>query len=470
MKLPKWAVALDLFTVLLALLTCSVLVFGGFRMPTVVGRLSMTDWSRPALAMLLLAALRHALVRHHPLPQHVASSVARWWRRADTKIVLPIHLATRGGVLAVGFLAVILIGYAPEAASRWTIYSNDFLDLPARWDAGWYLGIATDGYRWDPNARPDFQQNVAFFPAYPMLMRYLSPLFARQPLWVGVGISLVAFFIGLRYLLRLARLELGDEDQAIASVTLLAAYPFAVFYSAAYTEGLFLLAITGAVYHFRRDQLWRAGAWGALAGLTRPNGCFLSVVLGLMAIAPLWESGSWMPTMPPRTEWSRLARRLASAATPGMGMLAFSAFIYNLTGHPFRWTMQNVAWGRVYRSLDHVVTDRVGYIANNGLYGYASTQTIDAFYALAVLFALGAVWPVYRRFGLPYAAMLVINVLPPVAAGGLLSMGRVTSVLFPAFLWLGASVPARHRGAWVAVFACLQGFVAAMYFTWRPLY
>ena len=33
----------------------------------------------------------------------------------------------------------------------------------------------------------------------------------------------------------------------------------------------------------------------------------------------------------------------------------------------------------------------------------------------------------------------------PWRAGGLLSIGRVTSTLFPAFLWLAAVVPARHR-------------------------
>ncbi len=469
-KLPRWAVALDVLTLFFALLAVSVAVFGGFRIVTVAGRLSVTDWFRPAVAAALILLARHALVRRHPLPQHVVTAVVSWWKRPDTRVVLPIHLATRAGVLAVGFLATILIGFPPEAATRWSLYDNAFLDLPSRWDTGWYLGIAIDGYQWNPASPPHVQQNIAFFPAYPMLVRFLSPLFARQPLWVGVGISLVAFFMALGYFLRLARLEIGDEERAITSVVLLAAYPFAVFFSAAYTEGLFLLTIVAAVYHFRREQLWPAAAWGFVAGLTRPNGCFLSVVLGLMAIGPLWESRQWGPTLPPRMGWPRIAARVASASASGFGMLAFSAFIYDLTGNPLQWTMQNAAWGRVYRSLDNVVIDRVGFIANNGLYGYASTQTIDFVYALAVLFALGVAWPVYRRFGLPYAALLLVNVLPPIAAGGLLSMGRVTSVLFPAFLWMGAAVPARHRAAWIAVFACLQGFVAVMFFTWRPLY
>jgi hypothetical protein len=116
------------------------------------------------------------------------------------------------------------------------------------------------------------------------------------------------------------------------------------------------------------------------------------------------------------------------------------------------------------------VSDRVDFIASQGWYTYASTQTIDMFYSMAVLLALVAVWPVYRRFGLAFAVFILITILPPMSAGGLLSMGRVTSVLFPVFLWLGAVVPATQRSAWIALFAVLQGFVAVMFFTWRPMF
>lgn len=58
----------------------------------------------------------------------------------------------------------------------------------------------------------------------------------------------------------------------------------------------------------------------------------------------------------------------------------------------------------------------------------------------------------------------------PLLAGGTLSLGRITSVLFPTFLWLGAVIPASHRSAWLIVFAMLQGLFAAAFFTWRPLY
>ena len=233
-------------------------------------------------------------------------------------------------------------------------------------------------------------------------------------------------------------------------MTLLAAYPFAVFFSAAYTEGLFLLTLMGAVYHFHRNQLWRAAIWGFVCGLTRPNGSLLSIVLGADggradvgrgAVAADPAAAAGLGRDRPPAAWRR--------RSPGFGMLAFSAFIYRLTGNPFMWTTQNVAWGRVYRSLDSLVSDRVGFIANNGLYSYASTQTHRP-----VLFAGGPAGAGGGVAGLSplrpaVCGFILITILPPMSAGGLLSMGRVTSVLFPVFLWMGAAVPARHRVAWI---------------------
>jgi hypothetical protein len=412
-----------------------------------------------------LAALRHWRWRRVPLWTRVRRGLVRWWTSDDIRAVLPIHLASRLGVLAIGFLAVVLVGLPTAGPPPIQIYGNALLDLPARWDAGWYLSIATEGYQWSPGAEGT-QQNIAFFPAFPLLVRYVSVFFGRQPLWTGVGVSLIAFFWALVYFLRLARLHLEDEGQATAAVWLLAAYPFAVFYSAPYTEALFLLTLVGAIYHFRTGELWAAAGWGLLAGLTRPNGAFLSVVLGLMVLEQAWQA--WRDGAVFR--WIEQFDRLATAAAPGIGMLIYSTFILFLTGSPFAWTAQNAAWGRTYRSLDTVLTDRVEYVTAHGLYDYASSQALDMFYLASVVLILAAVWPVYRRFGAPYAAMLLVNLLPPMAAGGLLSIGRVTSTLFPAFLWLGAVVPARHRSAWLVAFALLQGFAAVMFFTWRPLY
>ena len=228
----------------------------------------------------------------------------------------------------------------------------------------------------------------------------------------------------------------------------------------------------------------RAGTWTTRIVLM--IGALLSIVLALMALtrtprtpglpSPAGSHASLGEVLPPQLAGAKadtfgtVVTRVLAAGSPGYGMLLYSAFIYRLTGDPFMWTRQNIAWGRVYRSLDSIVSDRVDFITNNGLYTYASTQTLDMFYLMAVVLCLAAVWPVYRRYGVALAALIPITILPPMAAGGLLSMGRVTAVLFPVFLWLGAAIPAQHRHAWVGLFALLQGFVAVMFFTWRPLF
>jgi hypothetical protein len=454
--LPRWARVVDVLSVSLIVAAISVFFTGGFREWTPLGRISVTSTTRPLVLAAVLVLLRH-VVRRHPT---IVSTVARVSERARHSIALqtvwPIVFASRVGVLAIGFLGIVLLGYAPDSPP-YRIYNNDLLDMPARWDTGWYMGIATSGYAFDA-AAPNAMQNIAFFPLYPMLMHVVATIMGRHVIWAGVVISVIAFLCAAIYLYKFANNYLGAEA-ATAAVALLAAYPFALFFSAAYTESLFLLTIVATCFHFERDQLWKASAWGLAAGLTRPNGCFLSIVLALIALRDH-----------PAASWRNLARRMIAAAAPGIGMLMFSAYIYKLTGNPFQWAAQHAAWGRVYRGVGALVTDRLVFIQANGLYDYASTMWLDMINLGAVVFVLATVWPVYRRFGVPYAALILVNVLPPLIFGGVLSMGRLTSVFFPSFLWLGAVIPANQRSSWLVAFAMFQALFAIAFFTWRPLY
>jgi hypothetical protein len=157
------------------------------------------------------------------------------------------------------------------------------------------------------------------------------------------------------------------------------------------------------------------------------------------------------------------------AAMPGIGMLIFSAHIYLLTGNPLQWAENHAAYGRVYKGAAAIVTERIEYIRINGLYNYVTVLALDLLNLIPILFAVAAIVPIYRRLGLPYAAMIVINVVLPVLIGGVLSMGRVTATLFPLFLWLGVAIPRRQRTGWLVAFAMMQALFAIAFFTWRPL-
>jgi hypothetical protein len=164
-----------------------------------------------------------------------------------------------------------------------------------------------------------------------------------------------------------------------------------------------------------------------------------------------------------------LAKSLAAAAAPGIGMLIYSAYVNHLTGAWFGWARLHEAWGRSYEGLAPV-TRAYGWITEEGLLHVVEGVPFDTLNSLGLIFALLMLWPVWRRLGVAYAAFILINVVPPMLAGGALSMGRITAPLFPIFLALAASVSPRAITPLTTAFAIGQGLVAVLFFTWRPLF
>ena len=244
------------------------------------------------------------------------------------------------------------------------LFDNEVLNLPIRWDAGWYLQIVTDGYRFAPDA-PDIQQNIVFFPAYPLLVRLVGRLFGgHTPGYVaaGMAVSLASFFGALLYLYALGRDLVGDE-RARYALWLIASYPFAVFFGLTYTESLFLLAAVAAFYHMTRAQFGRAMVWGLLVGLTKTNGAAPSIPLAMLAIAPRLRVADaplvrrFDPAVesPSRPTAGGTGRAMVAAAMPVAGLLIFATFIWRLTGDPLASARGQAAWGRTYEPITHVV-------------------------------------------------------------------------------------------------------------------
>ena len=114
-----------------------------------------------------------------------------------------------------------------------------------RWDALAYLHIAQNGY-----TKASY---TVFFPMYPLLIRLFGAVFGSN-VAAAMLISAVSFVLGLRLLYRLTELEL-DSRAADAAVLLLAFAPMSLFFTAAYTESLFLALSVGAFYAARRRPM-----------------------------------------------------------------------------------------------------------------------------------------------------------------------------------------------------------------------
>ena len=127
------------------------------------------------------------------------------------------------------------------------------------------------------------------------------------------------------------------------------------------------------------------------------------------------------------------------------------------------------AWGRRYTPPAQVALEwwRTPLFFTSAV---GATAIVDYLTGWIVLILLGLTIPVWRRFGPAAAALIVVWLVPALLGGGVLSMGRVTSVIFPVFMWLGATIPPRHRTAWAVACAMGQTLVAGMFFTWRPVF
>src|SRR3954447_2877961 len=225
-------------------------------------------------------------------------SVVRKRGPSAAAIVAAAVVGTRLPILLCGAIAAWAIGTVPPPAAEavWRVSSGEVANLLARWDTFFYYTIATDGYHWNPDVFLHY--NVVFFPLLPMLMRVGGAAIGGHPLLAGLGISLASFAGALWMLYRLAQLELGEEH-AWRVVLLISTFPYAVYFSAVYTESLFLLLSVGAFYAMRRGRLGWVAVCGLLAGVTRPNGFWLALPLGCLALWPRREDADGAALPPP---------------------------------------------------------------------------------------------------------------------------------------------------------------------------
>ena len=376
---------------------------------------------------------------------------ARGSDRGGTRkhLVATTIVLTRLPVLVAGAVAVLVFGTTPPPAAEalWRISADELTNLLARWDTAFYYSIATGGYQWD---RTTFShQNAAFFPLYPLLMRWGGALLGGRPLLAGVLISLLAFAGAIALLHRLAILEM-DEERAQSAIILLVTFPYALFFSVVYTESLFLLLTVGAFYAMRRGRLGFVSVCGLAAGLTRPNGFWLTLPLVCLAL----------------TEPRRRRIALVAAGAPLLGVALFSGYLFVRFGDVLGWVHAQAAWGAV-------LLGRGPAPDPTRLPGEAVIKTTEVITWVGNIAAFGvaavSIKPIWRRFGAAYAAWVAVNLFPPVAMHLFLSLGRFTAVLFPVFFWMALRIPRSRVPVVAGSFAVGQLILAVWFFLWRPV-
>jgi Gpi18-like mannosyltransferase len=242
----------------------------------------------------------------------------RPWRRAFTTA-----LSIWGAASLAYFLVNAMVWMMrSEAGPR----LGDVLDVWDQWDTGHYVTIALQGY--NPNT-----ENPAFFPLYPLLIRYLEPVLPGGALSAGLIISHAACLGALTILFRLTEDLLGTA-MAKRTTFYLMAFPFAWFLVTAYNEAVFLLFMVASLYCMRRGSWWSAGLWGALASATRQAGVLLALAFALEYL----RQRNWRPL-------AIRADALAVLLVP-TGVAAFAYYSWRAFGDPLKFVHVQAAWGR----------------------------------------------------------------------------------------------------------------------------
>ncbi len=370
-------------------------------------------------------------------------------------------LAFRAFSAIVGFLVNAIFPLAQR--EQFTVFSrtNHFWDAFARWDSGWFYGIATNGYAFVEGGR----SNLAFFPTYPLSMRYVAHLFGANQqsdyFIAGILVSWTAFVLAMLILYRLARLELGDDTAAMRSPVYAAVFPFGFFLGVVYSESLFLLGSVATFYAMRRSRWLLAGLAGALTTATRANGIFMLPALLVL----LW---------PHRGDRPALLKGLGAVALAATGYAAYSLFVYQVSGSPFEWRNSIVRWDwnpgsrmpwmPLWTVLSQAIVNPYGYLAGSP---QAICDTLNVAAALVLFAAIPGIIGRFRNSGVAYAVLILINLTVPLSSGSVEGLGRYAAVLFPLPLWLaGLRGETIHR--WLP--AALGMFYVLCFTLWVKLY
>ncbi len=365
----------------------------------------------------------------------------------------------------VGAAVTLLWSPIRDAAAQppfraWIGLGDWLFDTFAQWDSVWFLHIARHGY--------DMKETAAFFPLYPLAVRGVSEIL-RSDVAAAVLVSVAAGAAAVVVLHRLARPLLGEAG-ATTTVLLVALYPVAFVFTAAYSDGLFLALAAGSFLAAVRGRSLTAGVLGGLACATRLVG--LALLPALLVL--LWPRG--------RRGLARLAPLLLLPAA----VAVYALYLNHRLGDPWAFVhAQGIYWHRHVHSAGPLtglwLAVRDGYQGASELvqhlprapHGTFEHRDQWASWNVVQLLLLAAAawltWIAWRRLGVAYGlyslTTLVIVLTSPADLVPLVSLPRFLLGDFPLFLALALLLRDRPGPRlWTLVaFAAAGGAAAAAF-------
>jgi len=373
-------------------------------------------------SVLYLAAIYFGLL-HGEKIKNFAARAAREFPRlvASWQEPLALFAITRLGIYGLGYLSSLVID---KGAWFSTALPSHFLRMFFNWDSFWHQEIAEVGYSFIPG-KPS---NIAFFPLYPLVAQ-LSSFVVGTLRTNGLVISNLALFLAVFYMVKLARLESGDDSVAGRSALYMLIFPGSLFFSYFYSEGLFLFLTLAAYYSARRKRWPAASIFGGLAGLTKITGIIIFIPLLFEYFEPRLRARKF------RLNAAKLSAGWLLLVP--LGLLGFMAYCGLRFGDPLAFFHAQAAWAA------NAVTP-AGVLAKILLLPPFYRMLYVGLIVFALLLVAVMIGKKLRASAIVYAGLLLVVYL---ASNALESTPRQLGVVFPLFIgmaFLGKNRLAHH--------------------------
>ncbi|MDR1294864.1 MAG: hypothetical protein LBK59_07895 [Bifidobacteriaceae bacterium] len=311
-----------------------------------------------------------------------AGAFAGWVRR-----IWSVARHRPGGVAVAGWLALRLVALAvywwglPDES---TIHPLHQLALFG--DTSWNATIAERGYdEWTA----DHQVNLAFFPVYPMAIRLVAAIIPAGTMSVPAAAVLVVWLAGMGAawaIFAVAR-EVMPARAAVVAAMAWGALPIAIVESGGFSESLFTLPAAIALRCVLRRQWAWAGLASLVAGLTRPTGIALWIVVGLACAIALVRR---------RTPGRERLHAAAGMVMAPAGWTGFVLWVGWRVGRPLGYLdVQGSGWGSRLNPLSEFVHRLADALAQPHYLNVTvvAVTVAGALICLAACFAQRMRWP-----------------------------------------------------------------------------
>ena len=394
-------------------------------------------------------------------------------------LAIAVSAGSRLLIFAVGLVAATLIGVEslpigwrfPARAEVFHGVLGHLLNPWAHWDGVWYIKIATSGYA-------DHDGSTAFFPLYPLMLRWAGVLVHNNLVITGIVISLLCYAGCVWLLYRLVRADF-DDQLASRAVIYLAIGPLSFFLQAVYTESLFLL-LSLACFVFARESRWRlAGVMGLLATLTRSTGVLLLIPMAFY----YYQQRGW--------KLRRTDSHVANLLMVVEGLLVWMTYLALAFGKPLLFSTAQAQWERGMAAPNYTVAHAVTSVIwglrrlvsaeyyrvfwevprPGSAYSTAGTNIINLLFLVLAGLLL---WYGFRRLPAAYSLFAFVSLAYPLCFPSkyvpLMSYPRFVLTVFPLYVALALYTrekPRAHRVVVVVSLVMLALFTAKFaVFSW----